>query len=81
MPRTERLGISFHLPLTDMTTNQTPRLLKAQEAATYLGLAKNTVYDWIQRGYLPHHRFGRTVRIDERDLHAFIDRGRTQTQR
>jgi excisionase family DNA binding protein len=50
------------------------RFLTAAEAATCLGLAKSTVYDWIARGHIPCHRFGRTVRISLEDMEAYLEK-------
>jgi putative molybdopterin biosynthesis protein len=61
------------MPLSNPTQ---PRLLTAQQAAERLGITKSTVYDWVNRGYIPHHRFGRLVRIDPAELEAYIVRAR-----
>ena len=62
-----------------MISSTTPRLLKAADAARCLGLTKSTVYDWIARGYLPCHRFGRTIRISVQDLEEYLAKSRLNT--
>jgi excisionase family DNA binding protein len=55
-----------------MPTTSTPQFITAREAAACIGITKSTMYDWINRGYLPHHRIGRLVRIQRSDLESFI---------
>ncbi len=57
-----------------MQHHETPRLITARDAARCLGITKSTVYDWIARGYLPAHRFSRTIRIRLSDLEEHIER-------
>ncbi len=56
-----------------MTDADAPRLLTYRQAAEILGVVDRTVYNLVRRGALPAVRFGRTVRIDPRDLQAFIE--------
>lgn len=54
-------------------------LLTYLEAAKLLGVSDRTVWAMVNRGELPAVRFaGRTVRIDRRDLEAFIARAKDQ---
>ena len=48
-------------------------LLTYREAARLLQVSDRTVWTLVDRGDLPAVRFGRTVRIDRRDLEAFIE--------
>jgi excisionase family DNA binding protein len=59
-----------------MSTNSFPRFLTAEQAARCVGITKSTMYDWVNRGYIPHHRLGRLVRIQAADLEAFIQGSR-----
>lgn len=38
-----------------------PRLWDVQELANFFGCSKQTIYEWLRRGYLPppYKRFGR----------------------
>ena len=49
-----------------------PRLYSVREAAEYVGCSTKTVRRWIKSGALPYHRFGRQIRISERDLDQFV---------
>jgi excisionase family DNA binding protein len=51
--------------------NPSQEYVTAPQAAVYLNVSRNTVYHWLKRGYIPHHRFGRLVRIRWDDLRAF----------
>ncbi|MCC7540577.1 MAG: helix-turn-helix domain-containing protein [Deltaproteobacteria bacterium] len=50
--------------------------MNADEAARILRVSKWTIYEWIGRGYFPHYRFGRLVRIRRTDLLARIEQER-----
>ena len=50
-------------------------VMTVTEAALYLGIAKNTVYDAVRQGLLPHLRFGckkGTIRIRPEDLEEYV---------
>jgi excisionase family DNA binding protein len=57
-------------------TATAPRFLNAREAARCVGISTSTFYDWLARGYLPHHKMGRVIRISADDLEAYIRRTR-----
>lgn len=42
------------------------------EAAKQLGVAKTALYQWLQAGKVPHHRFGRLIKIHIDDLERFV---------
>ena len=44
------------------------RLLRAEEVAEVLGVAKCRVYDLVRAGLLPAVHLGRQIRIDEEAL-------------
>ena len=46
--------------------------LAIHEVAEQLGVSTRTVRRWIENMELVAHRFGRAVRIAERDLQAFV---------
>ena len=48
------------------------KFLAISEVAEQLGVSTRTVRRWIENLELVTHRFGRAVRIAERDLQAFI---------
>ena len=50
-------------------------VMTVPQAALYLGVAKNTVYDAVREGLLPHLRFGckkGTIRIRPEDLEEYV---------
>lgn len=49
-------------------------LLTIEQAAKATQFCRNTIKAAIKSGELRHGRFGRLVRIDEADLHAWIRR-------
>ena len=60
----------------NVTTTRRPRtrLLTVQDVAADLQLSTKTIRRLIERGELPVHRVGRTVRISEEDLLVFTAR-------
>ena len=56
------------------TTEMHARLTDVKGAATYLSVSPWTVREMVWRGDLPAVRVGRLVRLDLRDLDAWIDR-------
>ncbi len=53
------------------------RLLTIEEAAERLNVSVRNVREHIYRRRLPIVKIGRLVRIEEAELEAFIERGRT----
>ena len=49
------------------------RLLNAQEAAIYLGLAEHTVRQWASMRKIPFVKLGRALRFDKEVLDKFIE--------
>jgi len=51
------------------------RLVSVRNAADELGLAYHTVYEWVQRGFVPVVRpvGSRSLYLDRRDLEKLID--------
>lgn len=47
-------------------------LLSKRQAGRELGVSERTVHNLLKQGLLPVVRFGGNVRIDRRDLLAFI---------
>jgi excisionase family DNA binding protein len=43
-------------------------VLTVDEAARYLRIGRNALYDAIGRGKIPHARIGRTIRLSRRVL-------------
>jgi excisionase family DNA binding protein len=47
-------------------------LLNVQEAAAYLGLGSQTIYNWCSQGLLIHIKLGRRVLFRLSDLEEFV---------
>jgi excisionase family DNA binding protein len=55
---------------TAILTNEIP--LTVKEAATFLGVSRQTVYVWVERKQIPHLRvMGRNIRFLKSDLETF----------
>lgn len=52
----------------------TNRLLTIDEAATYLGLSKLTMYAWINKRKIECVKVGRIVRFREQTLEKWIEK-------
>ena len=48
------------------------QLLDTNEAAEYLGISKNTLYEWIIQRKVPYVKVGRLVKFREEDLEAWL---------
>jgi excisionase family DNA binding protein len=51
------------------------RLLRLNDVAVELDVSRSTVKRWARSGALPVFRHGRTVRVRESDLRAFVAAG------
>ena len=49
-----------------------PDLLSVEEARTYLGLGRSTMYELRRRKDLAHVRFGRVIRIPREALEGLL---------
>lgn len=49
-------------------------LLNAQEVADILKIARNTVYELVKRGELASSKVGKQVRVDRREVEAYLTR-------
>ncbi len=49
-------------------TPASPEVLSAEEAAKLLKIGKNTLYEAVGRGEVPHRRIGRSIRFSRSGL-------------
>jgi len=56
------------------------QLLSTSEASEFLGIKKNTLYEWIIQKKIPHIKVGRLVKFKREDLEAWLKR-RTQEEK
>ena len=55
------LGPSPLLPPPPTETNDPADVMTADEVAEYLGVDRNTVYEYAARGAIPHKRLGKRI--------------------
>lgn len=54
------------------------QLLKAEDVAKILKVAKVTPYQWARKGVLPYYRLEGTIRFKLEDIKAFIEAQRME---
>ena len=54
------------------------QLLKAEDVARILKVAKVTPYQWARRGILPYYRLEGAIRFKLEDIKAFIEAQRIE---
>ena len=55
------------------------QLMDMNEASEYLGIRKNTLYEWVIERKIPHVRVGRLLKFRREDLEAWLNK-RTQQE-
>ena len=55
------------------------RWLSVDEMAEYLGVSKDTVYNWIKDRNLPAHKVGRFWKIKQAQLDKWVESGGANT--
>ena len=54
------------------------RFIGVKELAEYLGISVHTVYSWVSMGKLVHHKFGKLVKFDLREIDTLTARLRVE---
>ena len=57
------------------------QLLKPEDVAKMLKIAKVTPYQWARRGVLPHYRLEGTIKFKLEDIKAFVEARRTEKRK
>jgi excisionase family DNA binding protein len=57
-------------------SSRLPSMLSVEQVALQVGVSIKTVRRWINRREVHCHRLGRTIRVSEDDLIAFLNRHR-----
>lgn len=52
--------------------------LSTREAARRLGITTRTLYRLIDSGQIPAYKFGRVIRLQEREVDGFIEQARIE---
>jgi len=61
------------LPDRISADDQPTDVINAEEAAAFLGVDRNTVYDFANRGVIPHQRLGKRLLFRRGTLVAWLD--------
>ncbi|MGK5085709.1 helix-turn-helix domain-containing protein [Bdellovibrionota bacterium FG-1] len=56
-------------------TSLSDRWLSVEEIASYLGVSKDTVYDWISGKRMPAHKIVRLWKFRQEEVDAWVIRG------
>ncbi len=56
------------------------RLLSVEDAATYLGVQKSTIYSWAWRRKIPSVKMGRRLLFDREDLDRIIEERKREVE-
>jgi excisionase family DNA binding protein len=57
------------------------QLLKPEDVARLLKIAKVTPYQWAKRGILPHYRLEGTIRFKLEDIKDFVNARRVEKRK
>lgn len=53
----------------------TEKWLSVEEIAEYLGVSKETIYRWLDRGTIPAHRIGKLWKFKPSDVDEWVKSG------
>jgi excisionase family DNA binding protein len=51
------------------------RWLSVEEIAKHLGVSKESIYRWLERGKIPAHRVGKQWRFQVEEVNEWVRRG------
>ena len=51
------------------------RWMSVEEIATYLGVSKDTIYNWINKKKMPSHKIGRLWKFKKEKVDAWVEAG------
>ena len=60
-----------------MVENYTDNWIGIEEAATYLGVTKDTVRNWIKKTDIPAHKIGKLWKFKRSELDLWIKSGKS----
>lgn len=56
------------------------RWLSVEKIAVHMGVSKETVYRWLERGKIPAHRIGKLWKFKASEIDQWVKSGRAATQ-
>lgn len=62
-----------------MKSDESGEIMTVPEAAAFLRVGKNAVYDLVARGKIPHRRVGRAIRFSRAALLAWLGAAEGET--
>ena len=60
-----------------MVENYTDNWIGIEEVATYLGVTKDTVRNWIKKTDIPAHKIGKLWKFKRSELDAWVKSGKS----
>lgn len=63
-----------------MVENYTDNWIGIEEAASYLGVTKETVRNWIKKTDIPAHKIGKLWKFKRSELDAWVKSGKSAIQ-
>ena len=48
-------------------------MLRVKQVADRLNLSESKIYEMVERGELPHHRFGGAIRVSEEQIAEYLE--------
>lgn len=51
--------------------------MNVKTISTYLGLAKSTIYKWVESGFIPHRKLGKHVLFIKKEIDEWVYNDRT----
>lgn len=52
------------------------RWLSVDEIAEYLGVRRETIYNWIEKRAMPAHKVGRCWKFKQQEVDAWVESGK-----
>lgn len=60
-----------------MASIQKEPWISLEDTATYLGVTKDTIRNWIKKGYIPAYKIGRKWKFKISEIDAWVESGKS----
>ena len=67
------LGSEVLTSIVSEQVSNKKQLLNTTEAALFLGISKNTLYDWVNQRKIPFIKIGRLTKFRQKDLESWLE--------